>query len=207
METRSPEGLSSRDKILWAATTLLGEEPATTPSVRAVAARAGMSTGSVQHHFPTQRELMDEVLVLVYDLVLPDDSVHDSSIPARDRLVASLQRLLALSVEGLDARDAWGQAFNRYVRPVPTDAARQEFLASERELRRRIEYCLTVLQDEGALAPGDNARRARFLYTVVSGLSIAQAFPAETSLVQTEIEVLRTAADYVLNEQPSLESR
>lgn len=207
MEARPPEGLSSRDKILWAAATMLGEEPATTPSVRAVAARAGVSTGSVQHHFPTQRELMDEVLVLIYDLVLPDDSVHDSSIPARDRLVGSLQRLLSLTVEGLDPRDAWGQAFDRYVRPAPTDAAREEYLASERELRRRIEYCLTVLQGEGALAPGDNSRRARFLHTVVSGLSIAQAFPAETSPLATELEVLRAAADYVLNEQPPPESR
>ena len=205
MEERPPAGLSSRDKILWAAATMLGGESATTPSVRAVAARAGVSTGSVQHHFPTQRELMDAVLVLVYDTMLPDDSVHDSSLPARDRLVATLQRLLALGVEGLDPRDAWGQAFDRYVRLAPTDAAREEYLASERELRRRIEYCLTVLQSEGALAPGDNSRRARFLYTVVNGLSIAQAFPAETSLLPTELDVLRMAADYVLNEHPPSE--
>ncbi|MGM7697129.1 TetR/AcrR family transcriptional regulator [Microbacterium sp. A84] len=201
MEARPPEGLSSRDKILWAAATMLGGESATTPSVRAVAARAGVSAGSVQHHFPTQRELMDEVLVLVYDTVLPDDSVHDSSIPARDRLVASLQRLLTLGVEGREPRDTWGEAFDRYVRPAPTDAAREEYLASERELRRRIEYCLTVLQGEGSLVPGDNARRARFLHTVVNGLSIAQAFPAEAPLLPVELDVLRTAADYVLNEQ------
>ncbi|MGM7666057.1 TetR/AcrR family transcriptional regulator [Microbacterium sp. A93] len=201
MEARPPEGLSSRDKILWAAATMLGGESATTPSVRAVAARAGVSAGSVQHHFPTQRELMDEVLVLVYDTVLPDDSVHDSSIPARDRLVASLQRLLTLGVEGLEPRDTWGEAFDRYVRPAPTDAAREEYLASERELRRRIEYCLTVLQGEGSLVPGDNARRARFLHTVVNGLSIAQAFPAEAPLLPVELDVLRTATDYVLNEQ------
>ena len=206
MEEQPPAGLSSREKILWAAATMLGGESAATPSVRAVAARAGVSPGSVQHHFPTQRELMDEVLVLVYDTVLPDDSVHDSSLPARDRLVASLQRLLALTIDGLDPREAWGQAFDRYVRPAPTDAAREEYLASERELRRRIEYSLTVLQGEGALAPGDNSRRARFLYTVVSGLSIAQAFPSESSLLPSELEVLRMAADYVLNEQPSPET-
>ncbi|GAB3804398.1 TetR/AcrR family transcriptional regulator [Micromonospora zhanjiangensis] len=58
MKTGPPAGLSSRDKILWAAAAMLGEEPSTTPSVRVVAARAGVSTGSVQH-FPTQRELMD----------------------------------------------------------------------------------------------------------------------------------------------------
>ena len=205
MEEPPPAGLSSRDKILWAAATMLGGGSASTPSVRAVAARAGVSTGSVQHHFPTQRELMDEVLVLVYDAVLPDDSLHDSTIPPRDRLVMSLQRQLALTVEGLDPRAVWGQAFDRYVRSAPTEAARDEYLASERALHRRIEYCLTVLQREGSLAPGDNSRRARFLHTVVSGLSVAQAFPAERSLLPTELEMLGMAADYVLNEQPSPE--
>ncbi|MFL1381498.1 MULTISPECIES: TetR/AcrR family transcriptional regulator [unclassified Nocardiopsis] len=203
MELRPPEGLNSRDKILWAAATMLGEEPPATPSVRAVAARAGVSTGSVQHHFPTQRELMDEVLVRVYDTVLGDDSVRDRSIPARDRLVACLQRLLVPAEADRHPRDMWAQVFDRYIRTAPTDAAREEYVAIERELRRRIEYCLTVLQDEGALAPGDNERRARFLYTVVSGLSIAQALPAEPTLLQTEIDVLRTAADHVLNERPS----
>ncbi|MEK8228848.1 hypothetical protein NKG05_27000 [Oerskovia sp. M15] len=41
---------------------------------------------------------------------------------------------------------------------------------------------------------------------MVNGLSIAQAFPAETSLLPTELEVLRMAADYVLNEQPPSEA-
>ncbi|MFC4012676.1 TetR/AcrR family transcriptional regulator [Nonomuraea purpurea] len=121
----------------------------------AVAARAGVSTGSVQHHFPTRRALMDEVLVLFYDTLLPDDSVHDSSIPARDRLVACLQRLLTPTEAGGHPRDAWVQIFDRYVRTVPADAAGDEYVA------------------------------------------IAQALPAETSVLQTEIDLLRTSAEYV----------
>ena len=200
MEPQPPPGLGSRDKILWAAATMLGEHRTSAPSVRAIAARAGVSPGSVQHHFPTQRELMDEVLVRVYDMLLPDDSLHDTAVPARDRLVASLHRLLTPTDPGTHPREGWVAAFDRYLLAEPTEAARDEYLAIERELRRRIEYCLTVLQDEGALAPGDNARRAMFLYTVVNGLSVAQAFPAETSRLQTEMDVLRSAAEYVLNE-------
>lgn len=200
MEPQPPAGLGSRDKILWAAASMLGEQPAGVPSVRAVAARAGVSPGAVQHHFPTQRQLMDEVLVLIYDTLIPEDSIHDSSLPARDRLVATLQHLLAPNEADTDPRDAWGQVFDRYVRSAPTDAVRDEYLAIERQVCRRIEYCLTVLQEEGSLTPGDNSRRARFLYTVVSGLSIAQALPAESTRLTTEIEVLRASADYVLGE-------
>lgn len=200
MELHPPAGLSSREKILWAAATMLGEDPPTTPSVRAIAARAGVSAGSVQHHFPSQRMLMTEALSRFYDALLPDDSVHDTSIPPRDRLVNSLQRLLTPAQAGTDPREEWLRVIDRYTRNPPTDTLREEYLSIERSLRQRIEYCLTVLQDEGALAPGDNQRRARFLYTVISGISIAQALPAEASLGKTEIEVLRNAAEYVLDE-------
>ncbi|MDE3720566.1 TetR/AcrR family transcriptional regulator [Nocardiopsis sp. N85] len=201
MEQKPPEGLGSRDRILWAAATMLGDGPGAALSVRAVAARAGVSTGSLRHHFPTQRALMDAVLALVYDMVLPDDSVHDRSIPARDRLTASLQRALAPLGAETDARRSWLLAFERYASNEPTEAAREEYLALEREMRRRIEYCLTVLQDEGAVPEGDNSRRARFLITVVNGLSIAQAMPAEESRLQTELDVLHTAVDSVLNDR------
>lgn len=196
MELQPPEGIGSRDKILWAAATMLGEEPGAVMSVRAVAKRAGVSTGSLQHHFPTKRALMDEVMTLVYDLLLPADAMHDTSIPARERLVACLQRLLA-SV-GADPREAWRATFERYIATDPSEAARAEYLAIERELRRRIEHCLNVLQDEGSLAPGDNARRARILFTVVNGLSIAQALPADESRLSTEIDALYAAVDGVL---------
>lgn len=198
MEQRPPEGLGSRDRILWAATTMLGEGPGAILSVRAVAARAEVSTGSLRHHFPTQRKLMDAALGVVYDVLLPEDSIHDSSLPARERLVACLQRLLAPAGEEIDSRDAWRRAFESYVAVEPTQAARDEFLAIDREIRRRLEYCLRVLQGEGAIPAGDNSARVQLLLSVVNGLSIAQVMPTDVPRAQAELDTLRLAADYVL---------
>ncbi|MDA3650065.1 TetR/AcrR family transcriptional regulator [Saccharopolyspora indica] len=198
MNQQPPEGLSSRERILWAAAKMLGEKPGAALSVRAVAARADVSTGSLRHHFPTQRALMDAVLAVVYDMVLPQESIHDSSIPAADRLIACLQRLLAPEGAKTSPREAWILAFDRYIRPEPTPEVREEALALEREMLRRIEYCLSVLQNEGAIEAGDNTRRAKFLMTVVSGLSIAQALPAESSRLQDEHDALRTAVDSIV---------
>jgi len=195
---KMPAGLNSRDRILWAAATLLGEGPGAALSVRRVAARAEVSTGSLRHHFPTQRALMDAVLPIVYDLVFSDDSIHDSTIAPRDRLVSALQRLLAPDGAKTQPREDWLTAVDRYARTEPTEPVRAEYLALERELLRRIEFCLGVLREEGALAEGDDARRARYLMTVVTGLSVAQAFPAEDTRLQTEIEVLYLAVDYLL---------
>jgi len=193
-----PTGLNSRDRILWAAATMLGEGPGAAMSVRGVAARAEVSTGSLRHHFPTQRALMDAVLPMVYDLAYSDESIHDTTIPPRDRLVAVLQQLLAPKTVDSHPREDWLLAVDRYMKSEPSEDVRQEYLAIERELHRRVEFCLSVLRDEGALVAGDNSRRARFLIAVINGLSIAQALPAEDSRLQTEIEVLYTAVDYVL---------
>ncbi|MHA6626572.1 TetR/AcrR family transcriptional regulator [Pseudonocardia sichuanensis] len=199
MEERDRENLSSRDKVLLAAMELFGEEPGTRLSVRAVASRAGVSTGSLRYHFPTQRELQDEVLTRIYDLVVPDDRIHDTSAPARERLVDCLRQVLAGSGVGAQARSNLRKVVEEFIAPEPTDDTRAAYLAIEREGRRRVEYWLTVLTNEGALAEGDNTRRARFLLTVVNGLGLERALPAEDSILQSETDTLYAAVDCVLS--------
>ncbi|MGJ9414288.1 TetR/AcrR family transcriptional regulator [Aeromicrobium sp. CF4.19] len=201
MERRPPDGLGSRDRILWAAASMLGDDPGAALSVRAVAARAEVSTGSLRHHFPTQRALLDAALTVVYDYLLPDDSLRDNSLPARDRLISHLRGLLAPGTAVASPDEAWPLVFDRYVRNDPTEDARTEYVAIERQMRRRIEHFLTVLQDEGAVPEGDNARRARFLITVLNGLSLAQALPADEPLLRTEGDTLHLAVDAILGPQ------
>jgi AcrR family transcriptional regulator len=191
-------GTGSRDKVLRAAMAMFGEDPGTRLSVRAVAARAGVSTGSLRYHFPTQRALQDAVLAGIYDVVAPGDRVHDRSAPARDRLIGCLRQVLALAGVGEQARAGWSQIFKTYIEPAPTDEIRAAYLAIEREAQRRVEYWLTVLSNEGALAEGDHSRQARFLVTVLNGLSIARALPAEESILAAETETLHAAVDHVL---------
>lgn len=191
-------GSGSRDRVLQAAMAMFGEDPGTRLSVRAVAARAGVSTGSLRYHFPTQRALQDAVLAGIYDVIAPGDRIHDRSTPARDRLIDCLRQVLALAGVGEQARAGWGEIFKTYIEPEPTDETRAAYLAIEREGQRRVEYWLTVLGNEGALAEGDNGRRARFLVTVLNGLSIARALPAEESILTTETETLHAAVDHVL---------
>jgi AcrR family transcriptional regulator len=197
------ENLSSRDKILLAAMKMFGEDPGTRLSVRAVASRAGVSTGSLRYHFPTQRDLQDEVLTRIYDLVVSDDRIHDSSVPARDRLVDCLRQVLAGVGVGAQAREASRKVVEEFIAPEPTEELRAAYLAIEREVRRRVEYWLTVLANEGALPEGDNTRRARFLITVINGLGLERALPAEDSILQSETDTLYTAVDCVLGSRSS----
>jgi len=192
----------SRERVLRAAMAMFGEDPGARLSVRAVAARAGVSTGSLRYHFPTQRALQDAVLTGIYDAIAPEDRIHDRSATARDRLIDCLRQVLSLAGVGEQARAGWGQIFKTYIEPEPTDESRAAYLAIDREAQRRVEYWLTVLSGEGALAEGDNPRRARFLVTVLNGLSIARALPSEDSILATETETLHAAVDHVLGSRP-----
>lgn len=190
--------ISTRDTIIMAAAAMFGENPGAKLSVRAVAARAGVSTGSLRYHFPTQRALQDTVLTTIYDVVIPDDRIHDRSAPARDRLTDCLRQVLAPAGVGEQAREASRKVFQAFIEPEPTEEIRAAYRAIEREAQRRVEYWLTVLTNEGALAEGDNARRARFLLTVLNGLSMERALPAEDSILKSETETLYAAVDCVL---------
>ncbi|NEB38013.1 TetR/AcrR family transcriptional regulator [Streptomyces sp. SID14515] len=194
-----PEGLKSRDRILWAASTMLGEGAGSALSVRAVAERARVSTGSLRHHFPTQRALMDAMLKVVFDLVLPEAGFRDTSISPRDRLLGCVQGLLVPPDSARDAREAWLTVHERYIASEPTQAMRAEYQAMQREVTRRVEECLNVLVEEGALPAGDTARRARFLLTLANGVSIEQVLPSEDSYIATELDMLRTGVDLVLD--------
>lgn len=198
MADEQPKG--SRDRILIAAATMIGENPAARLSVRAVAARAGVSTGSLRFHFPTQRELHETVLAGIYSLVAPDDGVHDTSRPARDRLVESLRMVLAPAGVGEQARETWLKVHESFIAEAPSREARETYLAYDRAGRRQIEAWLAVLTEEGALATGDNERRARFLNTVLTGLSIQRVLPADDALLTTETAALYAAVDAVLSE-------
>ena len=201
--TRDEKELSSRDKVLRAAMGLFGENPGAKLTVRAVASRAGVSTGSLRYHFPTQRELQDEVLTRVYDLVISDRRIHDTTEPARDRLVDCLRQMLVGVGVGRQARDAMCKVVEDFVAPEPTEQTRAAYVAIERETHRRVEYWLTVLTQEGALTEGDHTPRVRFLLTVVNGLGLERALPAADSILQSETDTLYTAVDAVLGTRTS----
>ncbi|WP_245649998.1 TetR/AcrR family transcriptional regulator [Millisia brevis] len=189
----------TRARILIAACEMIGEDPASSLSVRAVAARAGVSMGSLRHHFPTQRALHDAVMQTIYSVVTSDEEIiHDRSLPARDRLVRCLRQILAPEV-GEPARRAWVKVFDAYIVSEPTAEARRTYKAMTNEGDRHLRHWLTVLAQEGALRDEDIDTHVHFLGTVCTGLSIVRALPADDSILHRETETLYAAVDAVLH--------
>lgn len=194
VESKEP---GTRSKILIAAATMLGENPTARLSVRAVAARAEVSTGSLRHFFPTQRALVETVVAAMYDLQIPDDPINDHSLTPQERLIGCLQLLLFHVGVGDRAREQWGSLYEAYVATAPSDDEAAVYLALERMGRHRIEQWLTTLVDERAIPAGEIEGRARFLATVTSGIATERALPSETVRVDAESETLRLAVHAV----------
>lgn len=193
----------SREKILIAAATMLGEDPTARLSVRAVAARAGVSTGSLRHFFPTQQELLDTVMAGLYDIEFPEDPIQDTTKAAGERLVACLRMALSHSGTGKKARDMWTSVHEAYVQSQPSAGATETYLALERVGHRRIEKWLMILTEEGSIPVGDNEQRARFLGTVLTGLSVERVLPADGARPGHETDTLHMAAQCIMSNHPS----
>jgi AcrR family transcriptional regulator len=192
-----PRKPGTRDKILIAAATMLGENPTARLSVRSVAARAEVSTGSLRHFFPTQRVLIDTVIAGLSQVDLPDDPMTDHSKSPTERLTAALRLILGQVGTGVRARRYWGSLYEAYVAAPPSGDEANTYLALERMGRHRIERWLATLIAEGAIPGGAVEEKARFLATVISGLVTERALPAEGTQVDTESETLRFAVHAV----------
>jgi AcrR family transcriptional regulator len=177
---------------------MLADDVTATLSVRAVAARAGVSTGSLRFHFPTQRALQDAVLTRIYQHFMPGDPILDPSLPARDRLVNCLRQTLAPAGVGEQARRTFGLAFEAFIAPDPSDEIRAAYLGLERASAGRVSYWLSVLDEEGGRPDRDRSKDVRFLLTVLNGLAMERALPSGDSVLQSETDTLYTAVDTVL---------
>jgi AcrR family transcriptional regulator len=192
---------STRDKILIAAATMLGEDPTARLSVRAVAARAGVSTGSLRHFFPTQRALIDEVVARLHEVDVPDDPMQDLTRTPAERLLACLRLLLSQVGTGERARNHWGALYNAYVASPPSEDDSHAFLALEQLSVHRVMRWLSALRDDGALAPGELEHHARFLLTVLNGLLTERALPGDLARLEFEERTLTAATSAVLRQQ------
>ena len=188
---------TTRDKILIAAATMLAENPTARLSVRAVAARAGVSAGSLRHFFPTQRQLLDTVVAGLQSLDVPDDPMDDASSSPSDRLVGCLQFLLAEVGAGQQARDYVSSLYRAYVASPPDPESEYAFHSLERLAVQRVVRWLTTLREEGVLVTGDVEQHARFLLTVVNGLAFERALPGAQARIIHESGTLRLAVSVV----------
>ena len=85
---QSPKGVLTRQRIVDAAASLLREHPGADVSISDIAARAGMSKGSIYYYFADSAQIVSQVLFDEFDALLTSfEKVALSSVSAYDALV------------------------------------------------------------------------------------------------------------------------
>jgi AcrR family transcriptional regulator len=139
---------ATRERIVSAALDQLAEGGYASASVQAVAARAGVATGSVYRHFPSKADLFTEVFRRASQReldVMHEVAQHDPERPATERLAAAAEafarralasptRAYALLAEPVDpAIEAERLIFRRGYRDVLVEGLEQGIEAGEIE--------------------------------------------------------------------------
>lgn len=143
------------------------------------------------------------MLTTLYEDALPDERIRDTSVPPRQRLLECVWRMLEPFSTGQGTREVWTSLFETFLAPGVTDETRAGYRILTRQAEQRVESWLVILETEGVLAKGDNAKRIHFILTVVDGLSIGRAFPDDGSRLEAETATLALAIDTVFAATPA----
>ncbi len=190
--------MSTRERIMEAAKAMM-QEGAERLSVRAVAARAGIGASTLRHYFPTQHDLLNSVLTSVYETAMPDERIRDTTVPPRDRLRECLWSIFDPITTPDEAKDVWVKMLESFAGSQVSQDMQAGYRVIIAQAERRVGAWLAILEEEGALAPGDNARRTHFLLTVVDGLSVERALPRSESYLEDAAATLALAVDAVFD--------
>lgn len=92
----------TRERIVGAALDQLADGGYASASVQAVAARAGVATGSVYRHFPSKGDLFAEAFrrASAREMSVFTDEVSDRSRPAEERIAAAIESFARRSLAG-----------------------------------------------------------------------------------------------------------
>ncbi len=189
--------MDSRDKIISAAVEMRMKDRNASLSVRAVAAAAGVSVGTLRHFFPTQRELRNAVFSELFAKTYPDGDLYDRTIPAKQRLLARLQQRLSTGGTVEQTIQIWNETFEQVVSAGATEAARTEFAERGKLTIELISHWLRVLIDEGSMPDGNVEQRAHFLLTVSTGILLERVLPWDGAGPEREAETWALAIDAV----------
>ncbi|MCK9249919.1 MAG: TetR/AcrR family transcriptional regulator [Solirubrobacteraceae bacterium] len=165
--TRSPE---SRERVVAAAWRVVADVGVQDATMRRIAAEAGVTTGSVTHHFADKHDLLAAV-------------VRHNNLLARDRIVAAVgdgRGLVALegAVDALlpidaDRRREWQVGVACWGPAAPGDRAAGELRDGWRYLERLLAALFDQAVEDGELPPTvDAGYEAARMVVLVAGVGM-----------------------------------
>ena len=186
--TKKPKGNASRARILDAAAALFRDQGYAAVSLRAIAAAAGMQSGSVYYHFGSKEEIVTEVLNLGIERVHDQVSTTIATLPVDADAATLIRTGIRNHLTALFAFGAYTSANVRIYGQVPT-SARQGNLAVRRRYEGLWDDILSRAQARGGVQGGVDLAAFRLVGTRLRGEARALVLEYEDASSQRALLV------------------
>ena len=175
----------THERLLNSALTLLQEKGAGRLSIQAVAQAAGMTSGAVQHHFPSKAALMMQVLSRLIDSLESDTDFWPSP---RWNLRRRSEHFVLQAWAQLYSQPRFASAWAAYLAAID-DAVMTAHIIEQRSLiQQRLRVQFMAAFPEIAIHPQADAHM-QFVLTTLRGLGLVRPF-APAASIDSQLAIL-----------------
>ena len=175
----------THERLLNSALTLLQEKGAGRLSIQAVAQAAGMTSGAVQHHFPSKAALMMQVLSRLIDSLESDTDFWPSP---RWNLRRRSEHFVLQAWAQLYSQPRFASAWAAYLAAVD-DAVMTAHIIEQRSLiQQRLRVQFMAAFPEIAIHPQADAQM-QFVLSTLRGLGLVRPF-APAAAIDSQLTIL-----------------
>lgn len=150
--------------------------------------------GTLRHYFPNQKSLHEALILRLVDDETQDFEIHDSALPAADRLERCVLQFVPTSGEKAHLLDVWFGKYRVGLDPTGAPFARAFLETSTLRSRERIGQWLAVLAAEGHLEQSDVRPRTLELSALIAGVCLEMITPGSPMSLEDATGIVRRAA-------------
>ena len=175
----------THERLLNSALTLVQEKGAGRLSIQAVAQAAGMTTGAVQHHFPSKAALMMQVLSRLIDSLESDTDFWPSP---RWSLRRRSEHFVQQAWAQLYSQPRFASAWSAYLAAVDDVVMTAHIIEQRSLIQQRLRVQFMAAFPEIAIHPQADAHM-QFVLTTLRGLGLVRPF-APAASIDSQLAIL-----------------
>lgn len=175
----------THERLLNSALTLMQEKGAGRLSIQAVAQAAGMTTGAVQHHFPSKAALMMQVLSRLIDSLESDTDFWPSP---RCSLRRRSEHFVQQAWAQLYSQPRFASAWAAYLAAVDDVIMTAHIIEQRSLIQQRLRVQFLAAFPEIAIHPKADAHM-QFVLTTLRGLGLVRPF-APAASIDSQLAIL-----------------
>lgn len=176
--------MDRRESILEAAASIADSVGLDAVTVRATAVKAGVGIGTLRHHFPTQKDLFDAIVVRRVDTVIDDSVVLDESAAMADRVASMIEQFIPAELDKPASLNLWFSTYSSALGPKPNTGSQRLLAAAAARSHEHMRRWLRHFAAEGFVNPRDVDDVANTIIALIVGITLESLTPGTPTTIQ-----------------------